>query len=77
MTKAHLWYVIDIGQGCWLDNEETPLGCHWVDDKGLTQASHCYARLVTRWLEILASYTRQLNLTMITSGMVLEQLRAR
>ena len=46
------------------------------DDKGLTSASHHYARVVTRWLEILASYAGQLNLTLIMSGMVLERFGA-
>ena len=50
---------------------------HRVDDRGLTPASHCYARVVARWLEVLASYAGRSNLTVITSGMVLERLRAR
>ena len=52
MTRAHLWYVIGTGQGCWLDDERAPSGCHRVDDEGLTLASHCYARVVARWLEV-------------------------
>ena len=46
-----------------------------VDNEGLTPASHCYARVMARWLEVLASYAGQLNLTVITSGTVLERLR--
>ena len=77
MTRAHLQYVIGTGQGCWLDDEGAPLGCHRVDEEGLTPASHRYARVVVRWLEALASYAGQPNLTVITSGMVLERMRAR
>ena len=40
---------------------------HRVDDRGLTPASHRYARVVTRWLEILASYAGRPNLTVSTS----------
>ena len=72
MTRAHLQYVIGTGQGCWLDDERASLGCYWVDDEGLTPASHYYARIMTRWLEVLASYAEQPNLMVITSGMVLE-----
>ena len=75
MTRAHLRYIIDTGQDYWLDDERAPLECYWVDDKGLTPASHCYARVVARWLEVLASYVGQSNLTVITSRTVLEQLR--
>ena len=49
---------------------------HWVDDGGLTPASHCYVRVVARWLEVLASYAERPNLMVSTSGMVLEQLEA-
>ena len=48
-----------------------------LDDKGLTSASHRYARVVTRWLEVLADYAGQPNLTVITSGMILERLKTR
>ena len=61
---ADVSLVIGIGQG-------------WLDDEGLTPASHRYARVVARWLEVLASYAGRPNLTVITSGMVLERLRAR
>ena len=50
---------------------------HRVDDGGLTPASHRYARVVARWLEVLASYAGRPNLTVIMSGMVLERLGAR
>ena len=43
------------------------------DDKELTPASHQYARVVVRWLKVSASYAGRLNLTVITSGTVLEQ----
>ena len=76
MTRAHLRYVIGTGQGCWLDDKGALLGCHRVDDKGLMLISHCYARVVARWLEVLASYAERPNLTIITSGMILEQLGA-
>ena len=59
MMKKHFWYVIGIG---W----------DWLDDERLTPASHYYARVVARWLKILASYAGQPNLMVITSGMVLE-----
>ena len=49
---------------------------HWVDDGGLTPASHRYARVVARWLKVLASYAGRLNLPVSTSGMVLERLGA-
>ena len=77
-----------MSQGYWLDDKGSPLECHRLDDKRaplechlldnkrLVLAIHCYARLMARWLEVLASYARQPNLTMITSGMVLESLRA-
>ena len=54
--RAHL--LTGTGQGCWLDDEEVPPGCHWVDDRGLTPVSHYYVRVVARWLEVLASYAR-------------------
>ena len=38
-----------------------------LDDKELIPASHCYAKVVARWLEVLAGYTGQLNLMVITS----------
>ena len=76
MTRAHLWYVIGTGQGYWLDDKGASLECHWIDDKELTLASHRYAKIVARWLEVLASYAGRPNLTVITSGMVLEQLMA-
>ena len=72
MTRAHLRYVIGTGQGYWLDDEGAPSECHRVDDEGLTPASHCYARVVARWLEVLASHAGQSNLTVITSRTVLE-----
>ena len=43
-----------------------------LDNKGLTPASHCYAKVVARWLEVLASYAGQLNLIGVISRMVLE-----
>ena len=43
-----------------------------LDDEGLIPANHCYARVVARWLEVLASYARRRNMIIITSGMVLE-----
>ena len=46
MTRAHL--LIGTGQGCWLDDEGAPPGCHRVDDGGLTPASHRYARVIAR-----------------------------
>ena len=61
----------------WLDDKRAPSECHRVDDEGLTPASHRYARVVARWLEVLASYAGRPNLTVIMSGMVLEQLGAR
>ena len=84
LSCADISLVISIGQGYWLDNKSSPSECHRLDDeralsechrldnKGLTPASHCYARVMTRWLEVLASYTERLNLTVIMSGMVLE-----
>ena len=75
MIRAH--FFIGTGQGCWLDDERASLGCHQVDDGGLIPASHCYARVVARWLEVLASYAGQPNLTVIMSGKVLELLGAR
>ena len=45
------------------------------DDKGLTSASHRYSRIVARWLEVLASYAGPLNLMVIMSETVLEQLK--
>ena len=75
MTKAHL--LIDIGWGCWPDDKRASSGCYRVDNGGLIPASHRYARVVARWLEVLVSYAGRPNLTMITSGMVLEQLRTR
>ena len=77
MTRAHLWYVIGTGQDYWLDDEGAPAECYRVDDKGLTPASHRYARVVARWLEVLASYAGRSNLTVVTSKMVLERLGAR
>ena len=49
---------------------------HWVDDRGLTPASDCYASVVARWLEVLTSHAGWPNLTVSTSGMVLERLGA-
>ena len=46
-----------------------------LDDEGLILVSHPYARVVARWLEVLASYAGQSNLTVITSGTILERLR--
>ena len=46
------------------------------DGEGLIPASHRYARVVARWLKVLASYTGRPNLTVIISEMVLEQLGA-
>ena len=76
MMRAHHWYVISIDRSCWLDDKGVPSGCHQIDDKGLTPASYCYAKVVARWLEVLASYAGRLNLMVITSGIILEQLRA-
>ena len=76
MTRAHLWYVIGTGQSCWLDDERAPSGCHQIDDEELTPASHRYAKVVARWLEVLASYAGRPNLTVIMFRMVLERLRA-
>ena len=50
---------------------------HRIDDRGLIPASHRYARVVARWLEVLASYAGQPNLTVSMSGTVLERLEAR
>ena len=47
---------------------------HRVDNRGLTPASHRYTRVMTRWLEVLASYARRPNLTVNTSEIYLEQL---
>ena len=70
LSCADIKLVIGIGQGYWLDSKGTPSEyhwlnnkgasseCHWLDDKGLTPANHCYARVVTRWLEVLANYAR-------------------
>ena len=81
---ADVSLAIGIGQGHWLDdegsplecycldNKRAPLECHWLDNEGLTPASHHYARVVAKWLEFLASYAGQSNLTMITSEMVLK-----
>ena len=41
------------------------------NNKGLITASYCYARVVARWLMVLASYVGQPNLKLITFGMVL------
>ena len=41
------------------------------DNKELIPASHCYTKVMARWLEVLASYAGQPNLTVITSRMVL------
>ena len=60
--------VIGISQDYWLDDEGLPLECHWLDDKGpsleyhwlddksLIPTSYHYARVVARWLDVLASY---------------------
>ena len=86
---ANVSLVIGIGQGYWLDDKGSPSECyqlndegalsecHRLDDKGLIPASHYYARVVARWLKVLASYAGRPNLTVITSGMVLERLKAR
>ena len=42
------------------------------DDKRLIPISHCYARDMARWLEILVSYVGRSNLTMIMSEMILK-----
>ena len=75
MRKAHLWYVIGTGKAYWLDDERAPLECYRIDDEGLTPASLCYAKVVARWLEILASYAEKSNLTVIMSRTVLERLK--
>ena len=72
MTRAQLL----IGQGCWLDDKRAPLRCHRVDDGGLTPTSYCYARVVVRLLEVLASYVGRPNLMVIMSGMILKRLGA-
>ena len=54
MTRAHL--LIGTGQGCWLDDKGALSRCHRVDDGGPIPASHCYAKVVARCLEVLASY---------------------
>ena len=46
-----------------------------LDDKGLTLAHHCYAKVMAKWLKVLADYVRQSNLTLIMSETVLKQLR--
>lgn len=76
MARAHFWYVIKTGQSYWLDGRKVSSEYYWVDDKRLTIASYHYARVVVRWLEVLASYTRQPNLTVIMFRLVLEQLKA-
>ena len=43
-----------------------------LDDEWLTPANHRYARVVARWLEVLAGYVGRLNPTVITFGTVLE-----
>ena len=82
-------FIIGIDQGYWLEDKGSPSECYrlndkralsecyWLDDKRLTPATHCYARVVARWLKVLASYAGQKNLTVIMSKMVLKQLRAR
>ena len=77
MTRAYLWYVIGTGQGYLLNDKRSPLECHRVDDKRLIPASHCYAMVVARWVEVLANYARQSNLTVIMSKTILEQLTTR
>ena len=76
--------VIGIGQGLLARWQGLTFGIssvfarvYWIDDEGLTLASHCYTRVVARGLEVLASYAGWLNLMVITSGMVLQWLRAR
>ena len=49
----------------WLDDKEATLEYHWLDDKEMTPASHYYAKVVTRWLEVLTGYAGQSNLTLI------------
>ena len=77
MMRAHLWYVIGTGQGYRLDDEGVPLECPWLDDEGLIPVSHYYTSVVARLLEVLAGYAGRPNLTMITTGTVLERLRTR
>ena len=72
MTRARLWYVINTDQGYRLDNKKVSSECHWLDDERLIPASHCYAIIVARWLEVLAGYTRWPYLTVIISGTILE-----
>ena len=45
------------------------------DDEKLIPRSHYYARVVAKWLEILASYAGQPNLTVIISGMTLGTIK--
>ena len=77
MMRTHLQYVIGTSQDYWLDDKGATSKRHWVDNKGLILASHCYARMVARWLEVLASYAGRSNLTVIMSGIVLKRLKTR
>ena len=45
------------------------------DNERLTPAIHCYARVLATWLEVLTSYARRPNLTMIMSGLVLGMIK--
>ena len=47
-----------------------------LNKKGLTPASHHYARVMAKWLEVLAGYAGRPNLIMIISETVLQQLKA-
>ena len=58
----------------WLDDKRAPLGCHRVWwQRTDTSKLLVLARVFTRWLWVLISYARRPNLTVITSGTVLEQ----
>ena len=60
----------------WLDDKGASSRCHWVWwQKTDTSKSSVLARILARWLEVLASYAGRPNLTVITSGTVLEQWR--
>ena len=47
-----------------------------IDDKEMILAIHSYTKVVAKWLEVLASYAGQPNLTVIMSRIILEQLKA-
>ena len=56
--------------------QKTTFGMSWsLMIKRLIPETHCYAKVVARWLKVLASYAKQSNLIVITSRIVLERLR--